>query len=204
MTETLLALGLVAVLIPSLVIHEFAHAWTADMLGDPTPRNAGRISFNPVRHVDPFGTLVLPIVMALVAPFVIGYARPVMIMPGNLRNPRLHSVVVALAGPASNFALAGLGIIAFRLLRPADDTFFWFAFALVIVVNVVLGIFNMLPIPPLDGSALIDAMLPNRYLGVWYRIRPFTIVLVFAMVIFFRGSLEPILLWAVDLWEAQQ
>ncbi len=204
MSETLLRLTLVAVLIPSVVLHEIAHGWVADRFGDPTARNAGRISLNPIRHVDPFGTLVLPIMLAMTAPFVVGYAKPVPVQPANLRNPRLHMLLVAFAGPASNFAIALAAIAAFRVIRPEDQSTLWFVLALTSVVNVVLGIFNLLPIPPLDGSAIIEFVLPTRWLPGWFRVRRYSFVLLLGFFLFFRSSLDPIFEWAVDLWRAQQ
>ena len=204
MNETLLALGLVGVLIPSVILHEVAHAWTADRFGDPTARHAGRVTLNPLRHIDPFGTIALPVVLALVAPFIIGFAKPVPVQPGNLRNPRPHMLIVALAGPATNFGLAAIAVVVFRAIRPDDHSVLWYALALMMVVNIVLGLFNLLPIPPLDGSAIIDFVLPVKWLGGWYRIRPYTLVVFLGVAIFGRSYLEPILGWAVDVWEAQQ
>ena len=204
MSETWLRLSLVAVLIPSVVLHEIAHGWVADHFGDPTARNAGRISLNPIRHVDPFGTLVLPIMLAIAAPFVVGYAKPVPIQPAKLRNPRFHMLLVALAGPASNFAIALSAVAVFRVVRPEDQSTLWFVLALISIVNVVLGLFNLLPIPPLDGSAIIDFMLPTRWLRSWFQIRRYSFVLLLGFFLFFRSSLNPMFEWAVDLWEAQQ
>ena len=135
MSDTALALSLVAVLIPSVILHEIAHGWVADLLGDDTARRAGRISLNPVRHVDPFGTLMLPLMLALVAPFVIGYAKPVPVAMNRLNRPRRDALLVALAGPATNFAIGGLAIIVFRLTRPEQGSKVWLVMAIVAVVN---------------------------------------------------------------------
>lgn len=204
MGDTALAFALVAVLIPSVILHEVAHGWTADRLGDDTARLAGRISLNPVRHLDPFGTVLLPVMMALVAPFVFGYAKPVPVSPGRLRNPRRDSLLVALAGPSMNFLLGGAAIVVFRVLRPEQGNALWYVLALTAVVNVALGLFNLLPIPPLDGSAIIEFALPRKWRAGWYRIRSYTLPVLFVVLLLFRDLLNPIFDWAVDLWRAQQ
>lgn len=204
MSDTAIALSLVAVLIPSVILHEIAHGWVADMLGDDTARKAGRISLNPVRHVDPFGTVMLPVVLALVAPFVIGYAKPVPVAIDQLNRPRRDALLVALAGPASNFVLGGLGIFVFRLTRPDQGSVVWFVLAIVAVVNIALGLFNLLPIPPLDGSALIEFALPSRWRPVWYRLRLYTLPVLLVVLLLFRNALDPIFGWAIELWRAQQ
>jgi Zn-dependent protease len=204
MTDTQLALGMVAVLLPSVMLHEVAHGWVADLLGDDTARRAGRISLNPVRHVDPFGTIVLPVMLALTAPFVIGYAKPVPVIPSRLRHPRRDSLLVALAGPATNLALGGLGILVFRVFRPEEGSAWWFVFALVTVVNIALGLFNLLPIPPLDGSAIIEFALPERARPIWYRMRLYMFPVLFLVLVLFRDLLDPIFQSAIDLWRAQQ
>jgi Zn-dependent protease len=203
-SETALAVSLVAVLIPSVILHEVAHGWVADMLGDDTARRAGRISLNPMRHIDPFGTVLLPLFLALVAPFVIGYAKPVPVVMTRLNRPRRDPLLVALAGPATNLSLAGLAIVVFRVARPEAETVLWWVLAIVTVVNVVLGLFNLLPIPPLDGSALIEFTLPVRWRPVWYRVRMYTLPVFLVVLILFRDLLDPIFKWAVDLWRAQQ
>ena len=204
MSETALAVSLVAVLIPSVILHEVAHGWVADMLGDDTARRAGRISLNPMRHIDPFGTVLLPLFLALVAPFVIGYAKPVPVVMTRLNRPRRDPLLVALAGPATNLSLAGLAIVVFRVARPEAEIVLWWVLAIVTVVNVVLGLFNLLPIPPLDGSALIEFTLPVRWRPVWYRVRMYTLPVFLVVLILFRDLLDPIFKWAVDLWRAQQ
>ena len=204
MSETALAVSLVAVLIPSVILHEVAHGWVADMLGDDTARRAGRISLDPMRHIDPFGTVLLPLFLALVAPFVIGYAKPVPVAMTRLNRPRRDPLLVALAGPATNLSLAGLAIVVFRVARPEAETVLWWVLAIVTVVNVVLGLFNLLPIPPLDGSALIEFTLPVRWRPVWYRVRMYTLPVFLVVLILFRDLLDPIFNWAVDLWRAQQ
>ena len=147
---------MVMAMVPSVILHEVAHAYTADAFGDSTARRAGRLSLNPVRHIDPVGSVLVPVFMVMLAPFVIAWAKPVPVFQGDLRNPRLHSLYVALAGPATNFALAGLAIGAFRILRPESQSWPWAVLAMLTIVNVILGVYNLLPIPPLDGSAVIE------------------------------------------------
>ncbi len=141
-------------LIISLTIHEFAHAWTADKLGDPTPRLQGRVTLDPRAHLDPLGT-----VMILLTRF--GWGKPVQFDPYNLKHPVRDSAIIALAGPASNLLLAGvLSLILYLQILPF--TLLEFAFAQIIVTNVVLAIFNLVPVYPLDGSKILVALLPKE------------------------------------------
>ena len=150
----------------SVVVHECAHGWMALRCGDPTARDAGRLTLNPLPHVDPVGSVILPgILMLTHAPFLFGWAKPVPVVWANLRHPRNDQLKVALAGPASNFLLA----IAFAALaRFAPDQGFWAPLAVMgysgVVWNCALGLFNLIPIPPLDGSWLLMRFLPLRHI----------------------------------------
>lgn len=152
--------------ITAITLHEAAHAWVADRLGDDTARRLGRVSFNPVRHIDPFGTLLLPGLLLLVgAPFLFGWAKPVPVAFHRLNNPKRDMVWVALAGPGINIALA---LVAGLLLQPVGQLeangvtlWFWENLKNAILANVVLACFNMLPIPPLDGGRVLTGLLPG-------------------------------------------
>ena len=154
-------------LIVAIVFHEVAHGWVAKWLGDPTAARLKRLSFNPIRHVDPVGTVVLPLSLALAGAPVFGWAKPVPIDSTRLREPRTGMMLVALAGPGMNFLLASIGAVALGLVfalgdepagaaRFAADLLFSF-----IVVNVFLALFNLLPLPPFDGGHLVEGMLPR-------------------------------------------
>ena len=154
--------------ITAITLHEAAHGWMAERLGDDTARRMGRVSFNPVRHVDPFGTLILPGILVLVgSPFVFGWAKPVPVAFHRLRNPKLDMVWVALAGPGINIALALVCSLLMHPLRPVDDRSPSSCGSIenlgnAIFANVVLACFNMLPILPLDGGRVLTGLLPGR------------------------------------------
>ena len=153
--------------ITAITLHEAAHGWMADRLGDDTARRLGRVSFNPVRHIDPFGTIVLPGIMVLLgSPFVFGWAKPVPVAFHRLRNPKLDMVWVALAGPGINIVMAAIAALLMHPLQPltTTDLPLWVYQNLenAIFANIVLACFNMLPILPLDGGRVLTGLLPGR------------------------------------------
>lgn len=154
------ALFVIVVIMFSAIIHEVMHGVAADRLGDPTARYAGRLTLNPIPHLDPFGSILLPILFTLSgSPIFFGWAKPVPYNPYNLRPGRFSEAIVAGAGPASNLALALLFGIAIRsaFFAPEVNAVLF----LVVVVNVMLCLFNLIPIPPLDGSKVLEALLPR-------------------------------------------
>jgi Zn-dependent protease len=200
-----------AVLIPSVILHEVAHGWVAERLGDPTARRAGRITLNPIRHIDPFGSLLFPAVLAAAGQNVWGWARPVPVDPAHFRRPTEGMAAVALAGPATNLLLATvvgrLGPLVDLRSTAASQTLgggvYWpaldigvttgalwgrvvFAFVL---VNCALAVFNMLPIPPLDGSRLVPLVLPPRARDAFNRLAPYGFLVLFVLIVAAPGAL---------------
>jgi len=174
-------------LVIAITFHEAAHGFVAHRLGDNTAFDRGRVSFNPLRHIDPFGTLVLPAILLLShSPFLFGYAKPVPVNFRALRNPRIGMVLVALAGPATNIALALLAALAFHglALAPASAAQ-WLADNLknAILINIVLAIFNMLPIPPLDGGRVAVGLLPRALASPLSRLEPFGMLILIGFLI---------------------
>lgn len=152
------------VLIFSAVLHEVAHGYTAQRLGDDTAERAGRLTLNPLKHLDPFGSVLIPILLYLASggSFFFAAAKPVPYNPNNLKNPRSGGAQIALAGPLTNFALAIIFGLAVRVFSyfPVSDLFITLL-ALICYINILLGIFNLVPIPPLDGSRVLFAALPQ-------------------------------------------
>ncbi len=190
MTDTLLfAAILVPCLIVAIVFHEVAHGWTALALGDPTAHEQRRLSLNPLRHVDPVGTLLVPGGLALLGGPIFGWAKPVPVRQDRLDNPRFGMMAVAAAGPGSNLLLAGLGAVVFGLY--AGSVGFGQAmaggvafnvFMTFIAINVFLASFNLLPIPPFDGSHIVEGLLPRRLAVHWARLQQIGIFFLIALI----------------------
>jgi Zn-dependent protease len=147
----------------SVVVHEISHGYVAERLGDPTARLAGRLTLNPATHIDPFGSIVLPLILAIPALFgqptvIFGWAKPVPYDPRNLKNPKVGAGIIAAAGPLANFILAAVFGIFLRVI--GDAVPLATPFSLIVYVNILLGVFNLVPIPPLDGSKVLFALLP--------------------------------------------
>ncbi|HYV60925.1 MAG TPA: site-2 protease family protein [Acidimicrobiia bacterium] len=174
-----------ACLFLAIILHEISHGVVALFFGDDTAKRAGRLTLNPIPHIDPFGSIILPAMLTITGFGAFGWAKPVPVNPANLRNPRREMLFVGLAGPVSNFVLmllaavgarAAFGAYTGNAFRVADlpltiQVLLFFALA-----NLILGLFNLLPIPPLDGSSLIERVLPRDWLPAWYRFRPYGIV----------------------------
>jgi Zn-dependent protease len=177
-------------LVAAIVLHEISHGWVANAFGDPTAREKGRLSLNPIRHVDPVGTVGLPLLLAMMGAPVFGWARPVPVVARRLRRPRLHMVLVALAGPGMNIALALLAALAFAALRalapPAGLGWVLLYLNLInfIAINIFLALFNLLPIPPFDGGHVVQGLLPRRLARRYAKLQRFGFpLLIFLLVI---------------------
>jgi Zn-dependent protease len=193
-----------AVVVPSIILHELAHGVSALAFGDDTARKAGRLTLNPVRHVDPIGTLILPGLLALAGLGAFGYAKPVPINPARMRHPRNDLLVVSLAGPATNLAIAGLSIFLLRVARPSGTARLVYVVVstlgvgsldltdrllyLLGFVNVTLAVFNALPIPPLDGSAVVARLLPRSAMPAWYSFQRYAMLGLLVLVLLDPGQ----------------
>lgn len=189
------------IVIPSAIIHEYAHGWMADCLGDPTARYAGRLTLNPKAHIDLWGTIAMPILLFYLSggSFTFAYAKPVPYNPYNLRGQRWGPAMVGLAGPMANFLLAFCFALVLRFLPIAQTGSLGVLLYIIIRVNVVLLVFNLIPIPPLDGSKILFAALPDST----YRLRAFLEHYGFAIllffIVFFAGIITPIINLIVNL-----
>jgi Zn-dependent protease len=187
-------------LLPSVILHEVSHGWVANFFGDPTAKDAKRLSLNPMRHIDPFGTILLPALLIAFHFPPFGYARPVPVNVSRLRKPRQQSLYVSLAGPVVNIVLSAIGLFLCDLavvnrsgtVSIHNSALFNAGLALGIA-NLLLAAFNLLPIPPLDGSAVIERFVPSKHLGAYYhwRARALPLVLLFVILseyVFHFGS----------------
>ena len=188
------------VLVASLSVHEAAHAWAADRLGDPTARHLGRLSLNPAVHIDPIGTLLFPLIAMATGVPLIGWAKPVPVDTRHLPHPKRDFALIAAAGPASNLVMALLGAAIFAALptaAPGDiaarallttprEIFLWFTY-----LNVLLAVFNMIPVPPLDGGNVLLGVLPHTGARLVERVRPYGVLILYALML--TGFLSTVL-----------
>jgi Zn-dependent protease len=177
------AIMIFVVLLFSVILHEVAHGYTALRLGDPTARDAGRLSLNPIKHVDPFGTVILPLLLHLAqSPILIGWAKPVPVNPLLLREPRKAMMLVAASGPLTNITLAVLFALGLRYLPASTVPLFVDLLVFACYINIILALFNLLPVPPLDGSKLLAGLLPIRLRESYMRLGRYGIFIVLPLV----------------------
>jgi Zn-dependent protease len=188
------------VLLFSLTVHEMAHAWSADRLGDPTARLLGRVSLNPIVHADPIGTVLFPLLALVSGAPLIGWAKPVPVNSGRLGNPRRDFILVAAAGPASNLLMAFAAALMLSVLpispKISGEANVSAPVATILSqglrLNVLLAVFNMIPIPPLDGGNVLAGLLPPRLAVSFNRLRPYGFLLLYALV--FSGGFDYLVL----------
>src|SRR3989344_3603832 len=196
----------------SIVIHEVAHGAAAYMLGDPTAKNAGRLTLNPLPHIDPFGTVLLPLVMALPAffgarPLIFGWARPVPFNPMFFKNIRRGTFLVSIAGVSANLSLAIIFSVFLRFLDPLLSGYLSAGmiqslatlFSTVVIANLVLGIFNLFPIPPLDGSRVLFSLLPDRFTKLQMMLEQYGLFVLIALIVFLPGLLSSLVFFVFRL-----
>jgi Zn-dependent protease len=206
MNSNALYIGIIELIVLwlSLSVHESAHAWTANRLGDPTAKFLGRVSLNPIVHIDPIGTLLLPILGMLYGGIIFGWAKPVPVSVNRLNNPKRDYMLVSAAGPISNFLLAALSFLFLMILKftspesaeivrdiasgylPTDGGRIIVPLVVVavngITLNVVLGVFNLIPIAPLDGSGILSGILPRPVQSFLYSIQSYGMIIIFVLV----------------------
>ncbi|MEO6094024.1 MAG: site-2 protease family protein [Novosphingobium sp.] len=224
MNDTLFqAATLIIPLVVAIVFHEVSHGWAARALGDPTAQEQRRLSLNPLRHVDPLGTIVLPAILALIKAPVFGWAKPVPVNKYRLKNPRTGMMLVAAAGPLTNLVLAAFGAIALGLLArnagvsfsgefPGGARFLAANLNNFILINIFLALFNLLPVPPFDGSHIVEGLLPRRAARGYERLRPFGLPLMFLLLLVLpmiapglgivQNLVLPPVVWAADHYYA--
>ena len=207
---------LFGVLIPSVILHEISHGALALVFGDDTAQKAGRLTLNPIPHIDPLGTIIVPAIMTFTGFGAFGWAKPVPVRPHRLRSPRNHGLLVSLVGPAVNIAIALIAALILRFIRPDaaaavvaqlegnelaapalfDQIVFYAGF-----VNVILAAFNLIPLPPLDGSAIIERFMPKRWFDGWLRMRNYSMG-VLLIIVFMAGPLLSRVVFApaIGLW----
>ena len=184
----------------SVVVHEVSHGYAADALGDPTPRLQGRLTLNPLKHLDWFGSVLFPALSYMAGGIIFGWAKPVVINPYNLKARRWGEAIVAFAGPLSNIILAVIfgELVRFAGVLHLSQSFIAFSVTIV-VTNIVLAIFNLIPIPPLDGSKILFAILPQRFMNIRFNLERYGFIIVLLFLVFLGNLLTPVVSFLLKL-----
>lgn len=190
----------IAILVMSVVIHEVSHGFMAEYFGDNTARNAGRLTLNPLKHLDPFGSIILPALLYFTSGFVFGWAKPVPYNPNNLRDVKWGTVAVAGAGILANLFIAVLFGVIIRLSINVDvPAGFVFITSSIVLINLALAIFNLVPIPPLDGSKILFSLLPASFAPIIRFFEQYSLILIVVFILFFSQYLLPVLIYLYSL-----
>ena len=189
----------IIILIFSVILHEVAHGFAAEMLGDPTARLQGRLTLNPLAHIDLFGSIVLPAISYLFGGFIIGWAKPVPYNPYNLRNQRWGEAIVAGAGPATNIGIALIFGLFLRFSSSSVTATLLSIVSTIVIINLVLAIFNLVPIPPLDGSKILFSIAPNKLASFRAFMEKYSLFVVLFFIFFLWQLILPIVYWLFTL-----
>lgn len=196
----------IIVILFSVVIHEISHGYVAESLGDSTARLAGRLTLNPIKHIDLVGSIIVPLILILIpGGIVFGWAKPVPYNPFNLKDPKKGGALIALAGPMSNFFIAAVFAVVYRLLFAApnfggsllliEPLIHW-----IVLINIVLGVFNLVPIPPLDGSKVLFGFLPHRFNNIYLALEQYGIFILLFFIFFAIKIISPIIFFLFRLF----
>jgi Zn-dependent protease len=190
----------------AITVHEVAHGWVANYLGDPTAKSLGRLTLNPIKHIDPIGTVVLPLILVYLGGFIFGWAKPVPVTWQKLRSPRRDMAIVAAAGPVANLIMIILWAVLAKVLLMIDQTpgpllqFVLVMCSIGIIINIILMVLNLLPLLPLDGGRVVTSLLPPRLAVLYSRLEPIGLIVILVLLV--TGVLANILMPVVSALEA--
>ena len=188
-----------AILLMSVVIHEVSHGLMANHLGDPTAKYAGRLTLNPIKHLDLWGSFIIPLSLLIIgSPILFGYAKPVPYNPYNLKNKKWGPAIVATAGPGSNLIIALIFGLSLRFMAFGNSVYMQNLvqiFAYIVLLNLLLAVFNLVPIPPLDGSKILFALLPYKYQQLSFQMERYGLILVLFFIFFLFRYISPVIFW---------
>ncbi len=180
----------------AITVHETAHGWTALQFGDHSAQMLGRLTLNPIKHIDPIGTILVPAILYFTSGFIFGWAKPVPINASALKNPKGDMLWVAIAGPAANFIMAGLWLIVIIFSINTNSQFLATMGQVGIQINLILAVLNLLPLPPLDGSRVVSSLLPNRLSYSYEKLEPYGLFILLGLLLLgvFQGVILPIVI----------